>query len=218
MSKRVGFAVEGETDLIVLQAVLAKMIPDDFSPRYLQPAGYGCDRDPSKGAGWPGVMRWCIEISKNHNSLRDLDLVIVQIDADVAEMKYSDASIRWQANDLPCVKPCPPAQDTVTALEQVVSGWLGGVLPPKLILCIPSRQIDSWLVPLLYSDKSTNLECSKEVFSWLSAHKKKLCRQNGKKITESYRKIASELGEKWDTVKAACSQAAIFEQRVRQII
>lgn len=206
--------------MILIQAVLDRLLPHPYIPTYLQPSGYGSDHDPKNGEGWGGVMRWCREVARDPRSLADKDMIIVHLDADVASKKYADAGIDdWLANDLPCEQACPPAQDTVTALEKVVTGWLGNDLPARLILCIPSRQSEAWLVPLIYQGKS-NIECSKQVYSWLSTKEVgKLCRQDGtKKDTKAYRRYAKELTNGWDHVKSACVQAAIFEQRVLQQI
>lgn len=93
---RIGLAVEGQTDALVLEAGLNAFLENPFVSVLLQP-----ETPPGrKGTGWSGVFWWCRQIaSQGYTSLRDnpvlelIDLAIIQIDADVAGMSYKSANI-----------------------------------------------------------------------------------------------------------------------------
>ena len=144
----VAVAVEGPTDAIVLEAILNALLPDtDFVLQTLQPEeSRAFDTSPS--GGWAGVYRWCRQsVSEGDGSVSgssamlNQDVLIVQVDADVASKTYDSGGIRnAPRNDLPCEQPCPPPRSTTDALREVVLSWLGeSNTPPQVVLSTPRR-------------------------------------------------------------------------------
>lgn len=123
----IGLVVEGPTDAIVIEAGLRSIIDRPFTYATLKPQLAPGVSDK----GWGGVFHWCREVGSlgggtlsSNPSLGMHDLVIVQVDADVAGFTYESANITYPGNsDLPCQMPCPPASDTVKALSVVINGW-----------------------------------------------------------------------------------------------
>jgi hypothetical protein len=94
---RVALIAEGPTDAIIIEAALKKLLPRAFVLTQIQPEV----TRPKLGTGWGGVLRWCIEFaSRGHSRLEDdptlpgFDLVIIHLDADVAERSGNGARKR----------------------------------------------------------------------------------------------------------------------------
>ena len=180
---RIGIVVEGTTDRIIIEAALNSIFQDrSYTTIQLQPeqsfnhGGFG-----PIGSGWGGVYRWCRQVVKmgfdisENPSLKRFDIIIIHLDADVAEKKYSDANIENPVyNDLPCALPCPPAENTVINLEKVLKRWLN--LNEKkinpLVVCIPSKCIESWLVAAFYGKNDSgiliDIECNSNIENYLA--------------------------------------------------
>lgn len=134
---RVAAAVEGPTDKIVLQAIIHALLPTtDFEFHTLQPEGSVAFQPPNiagTGAGWAGVYRWCRQSAaegggsvSGSSALFNHDVLIVQVDADVANKTYGSGNIQNATHDdLPCEAPCPPVNATTNALRAVILNWLG---------------------------------------------------------------------------------------------
>jgi hypothetical protein len=135
---RIAVAVEGETDEIILRGVFQFLLGDaDFEFQTVQPEKSAAFS--TTGAGWVGIYRWSRQsVSEGGGSvsgsevLKNHDLLIIHVDADVAGKTYSSGSIQdMPRDDLPCELPCPPAHDTTDALRAVVLNWLGeSAIPP----------------------------------------------------------------------------------------
>ena len=162
---RIAAAVEGPTDAIMLEAILSAVFPEaDLEFQTLQPEGslaFGSKSFSDTGYGWGGVYRWISQAvqegggSISGGSVLDYhDLVVVQVDADVAHATYGSANIiDVPRNDLPCHQDCPPASATTDALQAVILGWLGeSACPDKIVLCTPSKSIDSWVLAAVCPD------------------------------------------------------------------
>lgn len=229
---RIGLAVEGPTDAIVLEAGLSAFLDTSFIVVTLQPevpAG-------KTGTGWGGVFWWCRQMASleyatlsDSSILQHQDIVIIQIDADVAQHPYSSANIDSNPyDDLPCERPCPPATDTVSAMFDVVCGWLSPTtLGAKGIVCIPSKCIDTWAAAALYGDYDAelveDLECFYGVEGYLQARpaKERLIRMhNGRfrKIRNKYERAKRTIAQRWASVKRYCPQAEIFQESVEEAI
>ncbi|MDJ0841085.1 MAG: hypothetical protein QNK37_31525 [Acidobacteriota bacterium] len=223
-SFNIALVVEGVTDAIVLSGALDAILSDrNYIAETLQP-DRNDHRARARGEGWGGVYRWCRKhgaapgLARNP-SLKSKQLIIIQLDADVAEKNYADIGVLDpEVNDLPCAHPCPPAVDTVNALETVVRRWLQHDPGDRGVICIPSRAIDAWMVPVFFpgdTDKLSNLECSGSLGRWLSSKQAgSLMRQSGKKNPRNYRSQQAELTRAWPRVKESCATAAVFEARV----
>lgn len=158
---RIGFAVEGTTDFLMLEAAVAAILPDydletvrlqpEVSDAFLAIAG-------TTGFGWPGVYRWCREaVEKGGGAisggplLESYDAVVLQLDADVAGVTYAEGHIKDQTGDLPCEHKCPPPHATTDALRKVLLRWLGeDIEPKKLATCMPSKALEAWILAGLY--------------------------------------------------------------------
>ena len=158
---RIAMVVEGPTDFIVLDAVISSLLPDrEIEFQSLQPefsAAFQVQPGPT-GLGWPGVYRWCAQVTNEaQGRVSDSSLfafhqiLVVQVDADVAGMTYQNGWIDDPTGDLPCEKPCPPPTATTDALRQVVLRWLGEpVAPVRCVLCTPSKSIETWVMAALF--------------------------------------------------------------------
>lgn len=225
---KIGLVVEGPTDAVVLQAGLAAFLGTPFIATTLQPqvpAG-------SPGTGWGGVYRWCRQVASLKSEtlsenpiLRNLDVIIIQIDADVAGMSYADAGIHEPVlNDLPCEVPCPPASDTVDLLFSVVHGWLSPTRPGDYgIICVPSKCIEAWVAAGLYSQTTPELmdelECSDVILAYFQnkpARKRLIRSKKGKpkKIRSRYLEISESLTKEWENITKYCPQAGLFQKAV----
>ncbi|NQU26115.1 MAG: hypothetical protein HQ567_32920 [Candidatus Nealsonbacteria bacterium] len=158
---RVAAAVEGPTDFIVLSAAIKSLLRDEeFVFHSLQPEFSAAFAAPGgqMGLGWSGVYRWCRQTADQGAGRVSQspvfafhDLLIVQVDADVAGKTYKSGWIENETGDLPCEKPCPPASDTTDALRLVILRWMGETeVPDQLVLCTPSKSMEAWVMAALF--------------------------------------------------------------------
>jgi hypothetical protein len=116
MSKpiRIAFVVEGATDYIVLRAAIRSLLNGrDFVPTNIWPELDQTFRPKTEG-GWGAVYKWCRQIVEQAGGparenplflLNNIDMVVIQMDADVARMKYKNYGIKNPPkDDLPCEK------------------------------------------------------------------------------------------------------------------
>ncbi len=154
---RIGLIVEGPTDGIVLRAAISSLLPDrelDFT--HIQPDFSSALSET--GEGWSGVYHWCRQAASEGGgsvsgsmALLNHDVIVIHLDADVAEKTYQSGRIDEAATDLSCVRPCPPATATTDALRKVVLRWMSETrLPAKFVFCTPSKSIEAWVVKALY--------------------------------------------------------------------
>ena len=221
---RVAAAVEGPSDTVVLQAIVAALLPDrEFELQTLQPEesrAFGGETSSMTGTGWVGVYRWSRQaalegggsVSKS-SALKSHDLVIVHVDADVAGKSYSSGGIEdapW--DDLPCEEPCPPVSNTTNALRMVVLKWLGEVqCPRRVVLCTPSKSIEAWMVAAVWPDNSvvqrSDWECRPNPGGQLGALPK--ARRFGKNPDDYGRKVG-EVVRSWPSLTSRLSEAKRF--------
>lgn len=115
---KIGTIVEGPTDRILLEAIIAEQCPGDHIYLPLQPdigASFG-----RTGTGWKGVRRYCFTQSIE-KLIRDyqIDLLVIQLDADVAF--ESDLQERVSHPVKNVHQDCPPILPTAENLEEVVA-------------------------------------------------------------------------------------------------
>ncbi len=233
---RIGIVVEGTTDRIIIESALNKILADHtYILTQLQPelsdglknGGFGYT-----GSGWGGVYQWCRQIVNMDIALADnlflqkFDFIIIHLDADVAEKNYQSANIANPVkHDLPCVQPCPPASNTIEALEQVVLGWLNlkEQLAHPFVMCTPSKCTEAWVAIALYGQGDKNLlidiECNSKIENYLAQKpaRERLIRNRGgkmKKITQKYSEKSGQITTQWDYTTQKCNQADIFTKRV----
>jgi hypothetical protein len=207
---------EGPTDRIVIEAAIRSLLGgSDFILTQIQPETslFAGNAGPY-GGGWKGVRSWCYSMVAESGRLRDssalvfTDLLIIHIDADVAD-----------ENEVSCAKTCPPASDTTNALRIILLEWAGEVtLPPKVVLCTPSKNTEAWVVAALYpNDKvvSAAIECRANPEAILCAKPaaQKLVRRKGdryKKLEDRYKEKAANFTKAWGAVRNICSEAERF--------
>ena len=156
---RVALVVEGPTDHIVIDAAMHAMLGRRrFILTQLQPEGslaFG-----PLGGGWGGVYRWCVQQAREgsgrlsmNRMLDRFDILIIHVDADVADDTYAAANITPRPVDLPlpCAQPCPPAAGTTNPLRAVILSWCGEAAPlERILLCVPSKSMEAWVVASLF--------------------------------------------------------------------
>lgn len=256
MSKfRIALVAEGPTDQIVIQAALEAILPCDFDfvlvmlqpePTRSQPTQQHME------GGWCGVFKWCRAAGKRCQgsldgdpSLAGFDMLIMHVDADVADKRYSDCNNEppsaWAA--LPCGAPCAmaktsaeracpaagaspgnacqPVLDTFMAMQEVLASWLGSTaLGGKTVLCIPSKSTGTWLAAAHLSPQHALLnragvECDLGLESQLAQLPLK---ERIKKSKKDFQQHATTVTENWGQVTGICSQAQGFERRIRQVV
>lgn len=225
-SLRVGFVVEGPTDFVVLRDVVGRLLGDrSYEPVSLQPLLSEAFAANS-GGGWTEVYFWCRQTAAQAGgSLRSnplfntFDALVIQLDADVAGKNYSDdPRITCPPGDLPCEQPCPPASATTERLRAVALGWMGEAsLPPKTVLCTPSKALETWVLVALFPknsiSRSANLECRANPETQLQAQPltQRLIR-SGQKNIEKYRHHAPQIAMAWARVLQRCGEARRFSR------
>lgn len=232
---RVALVVEGPTDTIMLKQVIRRFLNgSDFITDVLQPEMSEAFRvTPGEDGGWAGVCRWCIQTAEqgeggiNGNPLfASHDLLILQLDADVASCAYSDGHIRepFPSGALPCEEPCPPPSATTDRLREVMLSWIGeSTVPPQTVMCIPSKALETWILVGLFPNdavaKREYVECHENPAHVLQSKplRYRLVRSGQKKI-EKYEEFAPAFAKNWADVKNKCAEALRFEEEFLQAI
>ena len=226
---RIAAAVEGPTDSIVVRAILNSVLADtEFEFQTLQPeesVAFASAQSGTTGVGWVGVYRWSRQsVSEGGGSVSGSsalsfhDVLIVQIDADVAGKTYGSGRIQDPPRlDLPCMKTCPPATATTNALREVVLNWLGEPsCPSRVVLCTPSKSMEAWVLAALFPDNSVvrrdDWECHAEPELQLATLPKP---SRFRKSQDDYRRKQSAITGAWPEVSARLTEAARFERELR---
>ena len=223
---RIAAAVEGPTDAIVLRSVLDCVLQNtEYEFHTVQPDESVAFRPVAAGGagvGWGGVYRWARQSANEgggsisgSSALSFHDVVIVHVDADVAGVTYSSASIHDAPNqDLPCEQPCPPPAPTTDALRTVIVRWLGeSQRPSEVVLCTPSKSMEAWVIAAVWPNNRMilrgNWECHDNPAGQLQALP--LARRFGKHVHD-YRSKQNEMTMAWPNVSAMLTEAARFER------
>lgn len=226
---RIALVVEGGLEYPVIHAALEAVLPEPFILVQLQPES----TEPRLGGGWCGVVKWCHEIAQRHNGsliedptfqINPYDLIIIHVDVDVALFHYSDCKgpvenlaqeNGWES--LPCAQTCPPVEDTVNALVEVIKSWLGKAKPDNYTLfCLPAQSSGTWLAAAVLPPSHPLLsggECEQDIEKKLDSSVLRKG-QRIKKSKRSYRNQAPNITAQWEQVKQICSQAEQFEHSV----
>jgi hypothetical protein len=213
----IGLVAEGTTDFVIIEAAIKACLKKPFVLTLLQPEA----TRPEMQGGWGGVYKWCrASAARGYTPLESdptlacFDLIIIHIDADVAEDSYLDilSDIPTDVSSLPCTKPCPPPEATVEALKTVVLSWLrSGPLGTKTILCIPSKATEAWLAAAVAADiprAIAGLECALGMEARLASLPKA---RKIKKTKRQYQSHAPVVQSKWPRIVSMCSQAQRFQ-------
>jgi hypothetical protein len=222
---RVALVAEGPTDKVVLRSALTSMLGGrNFIFRQLQPEE-SLPFGPI-GTGWAGVHKWCRQAvaraggALGSDVLYDFyDILILQLDADVAEETYANGNIQETVEDLPCFRPCPPPAASTNPLRQVLLRWAGETCaPPKTVLCTPSKSMEAWGVAALFpKDKAARngIECWPHPVDRLAQQP---VSQRIQKRTEDYEKRFTELKDAWPGLAANLSEAQRFQSEFLAIV
>lgn len=222
---KIALVVEGETDLVIIEAALKAIIEQPFILTKLQPEA----TRPQMGTGWSGVLKWCHSSGQRHSACLDsdptlehFDLLIIHLDVDVSGETYSNAGTAVQAmaeemgwGALPCSQPCPAVADSVTPLTSVLDSWLRpAIRGNKTALCLPAQASGTWLAAAILPASHQLLvraECNINVERDLA--RLPLNQRIRKKVRE-YQQHALLVTNNWPAIKAICIQAVEFESAV----
>ncbi len=218
---RVSVVCEGDTDYLVIEAVLASILDEDFVCTMIQPeqATFAGSDFGEMGPGWTGVRNWCEGLKERYGDLESAvdaqplaasHLLVLHVDADIAAHSEIDVEMA-----------CPPAWDTVRRLRDVVLGW-GGTddVPPRVVLCIPSKAVEAWVLCALHPENThcrAGLECRAHPESLLVGKPDRLVRRKGRryaKSVEGYREVQDSLSAGWGNATGVCGEAKRFEEDV----
>jgi hypothetical protein len=225
---RVALVAEGPTDAIVIGAALKALLPRAFVLTRLQPE----PTRPELGAGWGGVVRWCLDFAKRgHARLEDdptlpgFDLLVIHIDADVVAKRHCDVSSElaelatqrgWPA--LPDDAACPPPSRGADAMRARLLAWAGiDQVGPRTVSCVPSRAIEAWLVAAKFPDGHAllgDLECNLALERKL---KQLPVNERIKKTEREYLAHERTVTSRWTVVRERCTQAERFSQDVASV-
>ena len=225
---RVAFVMEGPTDFVVLRAAVRSLLNGrDFEPTTVYPEMDETLRPTTRG-GWGGVYRWCRQAvdqaggpARGNPIFQTSDMVIVQVDADVARKRYSDAKIHDAPNnDLPCERPCPPPSATTDALRAVVLGWMNETAaPPRAVLCTPSKSLETWVLVGLFPDNRLALMAAVECRWGAEVQLRRYGLVRGdQKLIDEYRAREGAIQAAWPAVRARCSEAERFSTDVLHLV
>jgi hypothetical protein len=226
---RVALVAEGPTDAIVIQAALKALLPRPFVLTQLQPE----PTRPKLGAGWGGVLRWCLDFAtrgyariEDDPTLPGFDLFVIHIDADVAEKRYHDVSDEianlagqrgWPS--LPNVIQCPPPSGSADAMRTCLLAWAGIHKPgPKTVLCVPSKAVEAWLAAATFDGSHAlqhGLECNLNIEGQLRALP---IAQRIKKTSRDYRVREQTITAAWSAVRQRCTQADRFSRDIEGVV
>lgn len=221
--RRVYFVTEGPTDQIVLQGLVASWLGnEDFISRNIQPpsSAYAEDLESNLSEGWKGVVAWCQGKRSAGRAGRDealalADCLFIHLDADVvADPDFANP---------PFMGAIPPASDATNWIRAHLTNWLGGTIPPNVVLCIPSQDLETWILCALHPDIADNympIECKKEPATLLFQRAPyRLIRKKDnrfRKITANYQLHLQQIIRRWSNVTGdeipRCPEALRFEQ------
>ena len=152
---RVAVVCEGPADRAIIEAVLDYYLEDYESLPIQPPTGLIGGDAGLFGGGWKGVKRWCENEASVRGGLhrvavlQNADLLVVQVDADVAAEDEVDRA-----------RPCPPPAASADEIRALVLQWLGlNRVPDKVVLCIPSMASETWALVALFPADGAVVVC-----------------------------------------------------------
>lgn len=233
----VGVVSEGAIDQYILGIILQDIsfsMDVDFEIRSIQPK-YDAINDQWENGGWGLIYAWCKDVIKKHGSLEKfitdtgIDLLVLQIDADVMYMKYTDCpSVAVEPSDypIPISAPCPKVACSIPChvIEEVpklLNSWFRSAsMPECVVLCTPSKSLDAWVVatmpmadfksdridPNLITILNSKLECTpnpEQCFDYSDKIGKSL---------KSYRNYKKTIQANLDMMYTRCVMANTFKE------
>lgn len=241
---RIGIVAEGVTDVVVIDSIvslLASNAKKDYVLSHIQPEFDAIDNQWSPG-GWGNVYRWCSEKTDLFGSidlnpfLSNFDILIIHLDIDVCQKKYSDYEISPADDDLtlPISVSCSKTSCSysfpclmVDYTEKLLLSWCKTTqIPPNIIFCLPSKSMEAWIVASLPAQEPffnaktanrakkqmmANLECTLEPDKYFSRMKKE---GRLEKKEQKYKEYSSVFSANWSVVKNHCYMAKKFEDDI----
>lgn len=227
--KYIYFVTEGPTDQIVIEGLITKWLGnEDFIPRHIQPpsSAYADGLNTNLSDGWKGVLAWCKGTRINGPAGRDeaislADCLIIHTDADVAtDPKFKNPAFAGT---------CPPASNSANWVRHHLAASLGSDLPPKIVLCVPAKDLETWVLCALHpdiADQNMPIECKREPGALLvqrSPHR--LVRKKDgrlKKETDKYKNSLQAILLGWSNCtegdQPRCPEAVRFEREARLVL
>lgn len=148
-----GLITEGETDQAVLKNILVGYFNDfDVTIRALQPSLDTTDASQmSEFGGWYNVFQYC-QSDFLVAAFEQNDFLIIQIDSDCSHEKYFDVpKIEGETLD-------EFAERIKNRLKSVILTQMGlelyEIYAQRFIFAIAIDEIECWLLPLFYTDKT----------------------------------------------------------------
>lgn len=229
LMKCIYFVTEGLTDQIVIESLVTRWLgSEEFLPRHIQPpsSAYADDLNTNLSDGWKGVLAWCAgkragSAAGRDEALAQADCLIIHIDADVAtDSDFKDPAFSG---------PCPPARNACAWIHDHLTSLFGGNLPPNVVLCVPSQDLEAWVLCALHPDVADlyrPIECRVEPGALLVQRNpyRLVRRKNGalKKEPGKYRNSLRAIVTGWtnctDGGSPRCPEAVRFETDVREIL
>lgn len=244
MRKVIGIVGEGPTDYMVIREVIDHITGEANEYRRLQPEP---DMTGRFGNGWKGVWRWCetnsgILDKVFHEVTPQLDLLVVQMDADVSRKerevhclcKSVDCEDRAASHPLRCTRliegECPvvlPCGEHVQSsrgyeehLEKLIRKWLGRYADNEdILITIPCDSTDAWIVAAY--QHYANVEEIENPWESVIARKKDyygIRIPGSKKRTSVYSRLLPRLCEQWESVVEQCYSASRFDDKVKSML
>jgi len=229
---RVAIVCEGPVDRVIIESTLDHYL-EDYEMFPIQPpiANIGGDSGPF-GGGWKGVRTWANQEAMkagglHHHILDNADLLLIQIDADVA----LDSEISRE-------RPCPPPEDNCDEVRSLLLEWLGiENIPDRVVFCVPSMCSETWVLAGLFPEDSSVtpceppppdgicIECRRDVKSFLrrlaSRFPVKLVVSQGgqlKNQAKGYQLQNARIAKGWPSVIEVCSAAWRFDSDLQNYL
>lgn len=220
----VAMICEGDADREILKAILDRYL-DDYQLTPIQPplSDFGGDGG-ELGNGWKGIRRWCQQEAPVGGGplrvvLMNHDLVVIQVDADVANEHDSGIVLSEDAR-------CPPPSVFADPVRAAVLKWLGiSSAPTGLVLCVPAMATETWALVALFPESLDGagspscIECDEDIKQKLrklgKALDPKLATSKAGRIVNharGYRAVAERITEAWPRVAGRCAEAARFDR------
>lgn len=237
--KTIGIVCEGPRDYDMISSVILQIVGQEVAFRLLQPDS---ELGAELGAGWKGVLHWCETYSADLLSslLRDvrptIDLLIVQIDADVARREKEVYCYRVDlgckdarqqplncsiAKEGACPQQLPPnplCDGSIQGRVDYLSQLIDSLLKPgseTVVITVPSDSTDAWILAA-YEDEMQDVESIDSPWDIISSKKE----YHGVRIPShsknkrQYGKLIEKVCQNWSVVTQKCAQAKLFEELV----
>lgn len=244
MKKVIGIVGEGPTDYMVVKEVIDHITGEANEYRRLQPES---DMMGRFGNGWKGVWSWCetnsgILDKVFHGVTPQLDLLVIQMDADVSRKEREVHCIcgavecegrednhplrcdRIMKEQCPIVLPCRKHSQNPEGyeghLEELIRKWLGdNANNENILVTIPCDCTDAWIVAA-YQD-CDDVERVESPWENIIARKKDyhgIRIPGNKKRVSVYSQLLPRFCCQWDIVVEQCYSAKSFGDKVKQIL